>query len=74
MVTRGHVGAGIALLYLDIDNYEGTLAGKTSIRWSLLAASSHSTVRIGELRESDAVDEFLRDQKIRLRNGMAVPD
>ena len=26
MVTRGHVGAGIALLYLDIDNYEGTLA------------------------------------------------
>ena len=42
--ARSQLGARSALLYLDLDNYEGTLACLgTCIRWFLPVASSRST-------------------------------
>jgi Macrocin-O-methyltransferase (TylF) len=68
--ASSYLGARIALLYLDLDNYEGTLACLKNL-YSLV--SPGGVVALDEYAlagygESDAVDEFFRYQKIRLRS------
>ena len=60
----------IALLYLDLDNYEGTLACLRNLYplvspGGVVAFDEYALAGYGE---SDAVDEFFRGQKIRLRS------
>src|SRR6185437_9623726 len=68
--ARSQLGARIALLYLDLDNYEGTLACLRNLYplvspGGVVAFDEYALAGYGE---SDAVDEFFRGQKIRLRS------
>jgi Macrocin-O-methyltransferase (TylF) len=68
--ARSQLGARIALLYLDLDNYEATLA---CLRYLFPLVCPGGVVAFDEYAlpgygESDAVDEFFRGQKIRLRS------
>ena len=64
------LGSRIALLYLDVDNYEGTLEvlknlfGKM-VKGGVIAFDEYAMQGYGE---SDAVDEFLSDKKIKLKS------
>jgi predicted O-methyltransferase YrrM len=64
------LGARIALLYLDLDNYEGTLAFLKNL-YSLVSPGgvvAFDEYALSGYGESDAVDGFFRDQTIRLRS------
>jgi hypothetical protein len=68
--ARSQVGARIALLYLDVDNYEGTMACLTHLfplvsPGGVVAMDEYALAGYGE---SDAVDEYFRGQKIKLRS------
>jgi Macrocin-O-methyltransferase (TylF) len=68
--ARSHLGARIALLYLDLDNYEGTLACLKNL-YSLVSPGgvvAFDEYGLAGYGESDAVDEFFRYQRIRLRS------
>ena len=63
-------GSRIALLYLDVDNYEGTLEILKNLynkmsKGGVIAFDEYALRGHGE---SDAVDEFLKDKKIKLRS------
>lgn len=63
-------GSRIALLYLDVDNYEGTLEilknlYKKMAKGGIIAFDEYALQGHGE---SDAVDEFLSDKKIKLQS------
>lgn len=65
-----HLGFRIALLYLDLDNYEGTLASLTSLfplvsRGGVVAFDEYACRGYGE---SDAVDAYLRGRGLKLRS------
>jgi len=68
--AKEQLGARISLLYLDVDNYEGTLACLKNLYplvtpGGVVALDEYALAGYGE---SDAVDEFLRGQKVRLRS------
>ena len=68
--ARSQLGARIALLYLDLDNYEGTLACLRNL-YSLVSPGgvvAFDEYALAGYGESDAVDEFFRGQKIGLRS------
>src|SRR6185437_15585659 len=68
--ARSQLGARIALLYLDLDNYEGTLACLRNL-YPLVSpggVAAFDEYALAGYGESDAVDEFFRGQKIRLRS------
>jgi|TARA_B110000438_G_scaffold225368_1_gene219404 hypothetical protein len=63
-------GSRIALLYLDVDNYEGTLEilnnlYKKMAKGGIIAFDEYALQGHGE---SDAVDEFFKDKKIKLKS------
>ena len=63
-------GSRIALLYLDVDNYEGTLGilnnlYKKMAKGGIIAFDEYALQGHGE---SDAVDEFFKDKKIKLQS------
>ena len=63
-------GSRIALLYLDVDNYEGTLEILKNLynkmaKGGVIAFDEYALQGHGE---SDAVDEFLSDKKIKLKS------
>ena len=63
-------GSRIALLYLDVDNYEGTLEilnnlYKKMAKGGVIAFDEYALQGHGE---SDAVDEFFKDKKIKLKS------
>ena len=65
-----HLGMRIALLYIDIDNYEGALACLENFyprvtRGGVIAFDEYALRGYGE---SDAVDEYFRDKPIKLRS------
>ena len=64
------LGSRIALLYLDVDNYEGTLEILKNLynkmsKGGVIAFDEYALRGHGE---SDAVDEFLKDKKIKLKS------
>ena len=63
-------GSRIALLYLDVDNYEGTLEilnnlYKKMAKGGIIVFDEYAFQGHGE---SDAVDEFFKDKKIKLKS------
>ena len=63
-------GSRIALLYLDVDNYEGTLEilnnlYKKIAKGGIIVFDEYALQGHGE---SDAVDEFFKDKKIKLKS------
>lgn len=67
--AREHWGSRISLLYLDVDNYEGSLAILKNLYpmvspGGVVAFDEYAIAGYGE---SDAVDEFLRGRNIKLR-------
>ena len=68
--ARDSLGSRIALLYLDVDNYEGTLEILKNLynkmaKGGVIAFDEYALQGHGE---SDAVDEFLRNKKIKLKS------
>jgi hypothetical protein len=68
--ARSQLGARIALLCLDLDNYEGTLACLRNLYplVSLGGVVAFDEYALPGYGESDAVDEFFRGQNVRLRS------
>jgi Macrocin-O-methyltransferase (TylF) len=67
--AKDKFGARISLLYLDVDNYEGSLAILKNLYplvapGGIVAFDEYARANYGE---SDAVDEYFRGQNIRLR-------
>jgi len=67
--AKERFGARIALLYLDVDNYEGSLAILKNLYplvapGGVVAFDEYARANFGE---SDAVDEYFRGQNIRLK-------
>lgn len=63
-------GSRIALLYLDVDNYDGTLAilnnlYKKMAKGGLIAFDEYGLEGHGE---ADAVDKFFKDKKIKIKS------
>lgn len=68
--ARSQLGARIALLYLDLDNYEGTLACLQNL-YPLVSPGGvvvFDEYALPGYGETDAVDEFFRGQNMRLRS------
>ena len=68
--ARDSFGSRIALLYLDVDNYEGTLEILKNLynkmaKGGIIAFDEYALQGHGE---SDAVDEFLSNKKIKLKS------
>ena len=68
--ARDSFGSRIALLYLDVDNYEGTLEILKNLynkmaKGGVIAFDEYALQGHGE---SDAVDEFLSNKKIKLKS------
>jgi hypothetical protein len=68
--ARDNLGFRIALLYIDVDNYEGTLATLQNFyplvcRGGIIALDEYALRGYGE---SDAVDEFFAERKVRLQS------
>lgn len=68
--ARDNLGFRIALLYIDVDNYEGTLACLKNLyplvcRGGIVALDEYALRGYGE---SDAVDEFFADKKVKLQS------
>ena len=68
--ARDSFGSRIALLYLDVDNYEGTLEILKNLynkmaKGGVIAFDEYALQGHGE---SDAVDEFLSKKKIKLKS------
>jgi hypothetical protein len=68
--AKSHFGARIALLYLDVDNYEGTLACLKNLYpmvapGGVVAFDEYALAGYGE---SNAVDEFFRGQKLQMKS------
>jgi hypothetical protein len=67
--VKQHLGFRIALLYLDVDNYEGTLASLEHLfpvvtPGGIVAFDEYALRGYGE---SDAVDAYFRGRSLRLR-------
>ena len=65
-----NLGARISMLYMDVDNYEGTLAILENLypfvsRGGLIVFDEYALRTYGE---SDAVDEFFRSKSLRLQS------
>lgn len=68
--VKDNLGARIALLYIDVDNYEGALACLENL-YPLVSTGGLVVFDEYALRsygESNAVDEFFKGQKVRLRS------
>ena len=68
--AQDKLGARIALLYIDVDNYEGALACLEHL-YPLVSTGGLVVFDEYALRnygESNAVDEFFKGQKLRLRS------
>jgi hypothetical protein len=68
--VRTHLGFRIALLYLDVDNYEGTLACLRNLYpmisvGGLVAFDEYACRTYGE---SDAVDEYFKGQDVQIKS------
>ena len=68
--AKENFGTRIALLYLDVDNYDGSLAilknlYKKMARGGVIAFDEYGLKGHGE---SEAVDEFFQKKKIKLRS------
>ena len=68
--ARDSLGSRIALLYLDVDNYEGTLEILKNLynkmaKGGVIAFDEYALQGHGE---SDAVDKFLYNKKIKLKS------
>ena len=68
--ARDSFGSRIAVLYLDVDNYEGTLEILKNLynkmaKGGVIAFDEYALQGHGE---SDAVDEFLSNKKIKLKS------
>lgn len=68
--AKQHLGFRISLLYLDVDNYEGTLASLENLfplvtPGGVVAFDEYGRRRYGE---SDAVDEYFRDAQLKLNS------
>lgn len=68
--ARDNLGFRIALLYVDVDNYEGTLAILQNLyplvcRGGIIALDEYALRGYGE---SDAVDKFFAERKVRLQS------
>ena len=68
--ARESLGSRIALLYLDVDNYEGTLEILKNLynkmaKGGVIAFDEYALAGHGE---SDAVDKFLKNKKIKLKS------
>ena len=63
-------GSRIALLYLDVDNYEGTLEILNNLykKMSIGGVIAFDEYALQGHGESDAVDEFFREKKIKLKS------
>ncbi len=65
-----NLGTRIALLYIDVDNYEGTMACLENLyplvtRGGVVAFDEYALRGYGE---SDAVDEFFREKSVKLKS------
>jgi len=65
-----NLGSRISLLYIDVDNYEGSLACLNNlyplvVRGGVVALDEYALRGYGE---SDAVDEFLKDKPVKLKS------
>lgn len=68
--VQDNLGARISLLYIDVDNYEGALACLENL-YPIVSTGGVVVFDEYALRtygESNAVDEYFKGQKIRLRN------
>ena len=68
--VKKNVGFRIAMLILDVDNYEGTLECLKNLynnvtRGGIIVLDEYALEKYGE---SDAVDEFLKDKKLKIRS------
>ena len=68
--ARDSFGSRIALLYLDVDNYEGTLEILKNLynkmaKGGVIAFDEYALQGHGE---SDAVDDFLSNKKVKLKS------
>ena len=68
--AKENFGSRIALLYLDVDNYEGTLEilknlYKKMAKGGVIAFDEYALHGHGE---SDAVDEFFKNKKLKLKS------
>ena len=68
--AKGNFGSRIAILYLDVDNYDGTLAilknlYKKMAKGGLIVFDEYGLRGHGE---SDAVDDFFKEKKVRLKS------
>ncbi len=68
--VRDHLGFRIALLYLDVDNYEGTLACLRNLYpvisvGGVIAFDEYACRTFGE---SDAVDEYFKGQDVQIKS------
>lgn len=68
--TRDSFGSRISLLYLDVDNYDGTIAILKNLydkvaKGGLIAFDEYGLKGHGE---SEAVDEFFKNKKIKLQS------
>jgi len=68
--AKNTVGSRIALLYLDVDNYEGTLQILKNLynkmsKGGIIAFDEYAIKGHGE---SDAVDKFFKGKKIKLKS------
>tara|TARA_A100001015_G_C14934634_1_gene689914 strand:- start:172 stop:816 length:645 start_codon:yes stop_codon:yes gene_type:complete len=63
-------GSRIALLYLDVDNYEGTLEILKNLykKMAIGGVIAFDEYALQGHGESDAVDEFFREKKIKLKS------
>ena len=63
-------GSRIALLYLDVDNYEGTLEILNNLykKMSIGGVIAFDEYALQGHGESDAVDEFFKEKKIKLKS------
>tara|TARA_Y100000590_G_scaffold470350_1_gene664082 strand:- start:2183 stop:2830 length:648 start_codon:yes stop_codon:yes gene_type:complete len=68
--AKENIGSRIALLYLDVDNYEGTLEILKNLyskvaKGGVIAFDEYAVKGHGE---SDAVDKFFKNKKIKLQS------
>ena len=68
--VKKNIGFRISMLFLDVDNYEGTLACLKNLypyvtKGGLLVFDEYALENYGE---SDAVDEFIKNRKIKLKS------
>jgi len=68
--VKKNIGFRISMLILDVDNYEGTLECLKNLynnvtRGGIIVLDEYALEKYGE---SDAVDEFLKDKKLKIRS------